>query len=86
MAHSQYHNSAEAQEQASFDVSESGERIISSIGLDLSSSGASSFSRQISINGTDGCVFNIQVFNSSGQFYDFNANSFSSGFSFYKNL
>ena len=86
MAHSQYHNSAEAQEQASFDVSESGEGIISSVNLDLSSSAASSFSRQISINGTDGSRFNIQVFNGSGQFYDFNANSFSSGFSFYKNL
>ena len=85
MAHSQYHN-AETQEQQSFDVSESGERIINSISLDLTSSGASSFSRQISINGTDGSRFNMQVFNSSGQFYDFNASAFSAGFGFYKNL
>ena len=85
MAHSQYHN-VNIQEQQEPGSEELGVNIINSLEIDLNSFGVSSVTRQISINGNDNCAFNMQIFNSSGQFYDFNTNTFSAGFSFHKNL
>ena len=85
MAHSQYHN-VNIQEQQEPGSEELGVNIINSLEIDLNSFGVSSVIRQISISGNDNCAFNMQIFNSSGQFYDFNTNTFSAGFSFYKNL
>ena len=54
--------------------------------MNLNDIGAGAISRQMIINGEKDANINIQVFDSSNNFYDFTTKSFSSGFSVSKNL
>jgi len=61
-------------------------KIISSVQIDLSDMSAVATSRQLNISGERGSKFNLQVFNSSGAFYDFTSKAFANGFISTNNL
>ena len=59
---------------------------ISSFLMDLSDLSASTASRQLTISGDRGSKLNIQIYNSSGAFYNFTTRTFAQGFKSVNNL
>ena len=82
MPHNIYHVDIAEQQATTVEVV----KTITSFNIDLSDLTANGGNRTLTINCDPDSKFNLQIFNSSANFYDFSTGTFSSGFSNSKNL